>query len=529
MPNIVLALDDVQNSVERPVTFDIIREIMEITQISNKTNIMFLGDEEKAAQQNSTISKDLLVENRWSYNEKVSIEVEEDFDKDRILSMVAQKPENIFIFKDENLPVYIKPVYSSTSVKLTVKYKARDKNQATRWRNDMRTRTAMLRDLNLHKIQYHYHLQEEYYVILKEIHRLREATGGYGDVFEDYFTKHLTTNASIVTNLNGQAALWAIAERQIRVQGYFEFDSGVPDKPDKYEESDAWETSYTYNFLYEKPIACNMYYPLMIHNQLLSTKYRPVEKPYKLEDQLRSFTLSMRAFAEFESDNKVLQSKANEGITIPEFDDFTPNSVLPSTVRVVTALTNVVPTNLRSLFNLKDLGLLELDSIILDFLVNVEYSYLGRDFQSIFSLSLYKESFLSGSGSLSVNNNLDVVSTADLDIRKTHRVRLGLVTDFSFLTVAAINRVRAYPLVAAKLIKAINIAITSFGGQKDILKNKLSTLEESYLLNNTTIDAKMNNYGRDDCITLVQTLFVAARRAGQDQPDNVGNNYGRTN
>lgn len=522
MPNIVVPLDDVQESVERPVIFDVIRQVMDITEISSKTQINFFGDEGKASQQNSTIEKNPAKENKWEYDEKVTIDVSDDFDKENILTLVAQNPENQFIFEDRNLPVYIKPVYSSTNVVLTFKYKTKDKNQATRWRNQIRVRTAMLRDINLHTVSYHYHLQESFYLILKEVHRLRENVAPYGETFDEYFRKNITNNATVITNLSGTAGLWAIAEKQMRVQGIFDFDS-ILDKPEKESEQDNYTLSFTYTFRYEKPLACNMYYPLMIHNQLIGEKYREKAKVYKLEDHLRSFTASARAFEEFGSDQKLLQYKNNDGINIPSFDEFSASSVLPTTVRVLTALTNITQENKRYLFNLSELGDLSLDPLILEFLAQSEYPFLGKDFYSIFSLSLYKGIYLSGTNSLIINNGLEVYSTEDLDLRKTYRVRLGLVTDFTYLRQEAITRLRRYPLVAYKLIKAINSALSGLGGHSDIGKNVLSQQDQEDI--GGVVPGRIaTNFGRNDGFTLVQTLFIASR-SNSTGVDNVGNDY----
>lgn len=518
MPNIVIPLQDIQDSVERPVIFDIIRQVMDITQISSKTPIMFLGDESHAAQQNSTLTKDPITENRWSYNEKIIIEVDEDYDRNRLLNTYVKQPETNYIFKDENIPIYIKPVYSSSEVKITVKYRTRDKNQANKWRNDMRTKAALMRDINLHEITYHYHLQEQFILILKELYRLRENVDGYNETWDDYFINRLTSKASIVSNLSGTQALWAIAEKQIRVQGYFDFE-GVPDKGEKEGDQDNWSIGFTYLFKYEKPIECNMIYPIMIHNQLLSEDYRPKEKTYAIEDQLRTFTHSGRVMAEFESDMRSLSIKGNDGLCIPSFDEFVPGSILPSTVRVVTALTSVIPLDRKNLFNLTDLGDFSLDPDIINFLMESEYPYLGKDFQSIFTLSLYRESYLTSSNNLKVDKDLNVSSVNDLALRKTHRVRLGLVTDISYLSLEAITRLRNYPLVAEKLIKAINTALVDLGGHPDIAKNTLSSSDLAVITRKIgPSDDKENliytgiNAGRGSRMSLSQILFVQSYR-----------------
>lgn len=473
MPNLTLPLNDTQYSVERPVIYDIVRQLLDITQISHKTPIMFYGDENKAAQKNSALAKDALAENYWPYNEKVFIEVDEDYEKDRILSTAIRRPENIFIFKDDALGLSVKPVYSSSDVNIQFKYRASDKNQATRWRNEMRTRISMMRDINLHELVYHYHFPGVFVTIIKEIHRLRENVAGYGESFEEYFTKYLTINASLINNLAGNGEIWAVSERQIRVQGYFDFDD-TPDKPEKEGDHDNWTASVGYRFKYDKPIECHMKYPMLVHQQLLDQRFWSSERAYRLEDQNRVYTLSAGQFNEFESDAINEQYRSNKGITVPEYDEFVPASILPATLRVFTAMSSLEETDLYFLFNLNELGDIQLDPEVLEFIRTSEYSYLGKDYASIFCLCLYEGRYAKKSGTLYVDSDLNVRSNVALNLRLEYHVRLSLVADFVYLDKAAISRLSKHPSAAIKLLSAINSGLSECGGQKDLMKNRLS-------------------------------------------------------
>lgn len=522
MPNLTIPLRDLHYSVERPVILSIVRQLMDITQISHQTPIHFPGVEAKGLQQTASLEQAPLQANRWPYDEKILIEVEEDYLPERLLTMPVQQPEHAFIFRDPKLGIFIKPVYSTTKVSLNFKYKARDKNQAQMWRNEMRTRTAMLRDLNLHEVDYHYHFQEEYFALLQELHRLRETVAGYGEDFNDYFTQHLTSRARLITNLSGQAGIWGVAERQIRIQGYYDFE-GAPEKGEREDEHDNWQIGFNYQFTYEKPIALNAAYPLMVHNQLLDEAYRPTEAIYRLEDQPTQYSVSSYAFAHFESDQRSLKAKAYEGLTIPAFDEFIPANVLPSTVKVLTALVSISPENRRTLFNLKDLGEFQFQPELLQFLSESEYPYLGRDFRSICMLSLYRDNQLQESGSLVVNTNLDVMASKDLDLRQCYHVRFSLVSDYSFLPIAALKRLHRYPAVGQRIVDALNAALSGLGSQPDIGRNRLPAEEVQLLLGQRPAD-----YRRHSQMHLVQTLFVATRPMAFYATDRAERDYAQT-
>lgn len=478
MPNISLPIEDIHDSVERPVVFSVVRQVLEITELSDKTPISFYDDEGKAAQVGSLITGS-EVTNKWPFNERVRIEVDEEFNPEAMYTIFTQQPEHIPVFKDGALSVQIRPIYAPTKVVINFSYRARDKNQAMRWRNTIRAKTAMHRDINMHEISYHTHLQEEFIVIIKELHRLRENVAGYGEAFDSYFAKHLSDKASIKTNQGGKAVVWGIDERQIRIQGIFDFE-GVPEKGSKEDGNDTWTINFSYKFEYQKPIMFNMVYPIVIHNQVLNKKYRPTEKAYRLEDQNRSFSMSGRAYNHFESDTSILKYKGNDGVSIPPFDEFVPKTILPSTINVVTCLV-VIDTdtngNPRKLMNLSELGDTSMNKNILDFIKTIEYPFMGKDYHSIFSLSLYRAGSLIESGSLVIDNKLDVYSTFDLDLRQTYRIRIGLVTNFTYLRKEALDRIKSVPGLGDILIRAIDSCICKYGNHPDIGKSQMSDVD----------------------------------------------------
>lgn len=544
MPNISLPLDDLYDSVERPVIYSVVRELLDITEISDQTSISFYADEGKAAQVGSLINTDPNKRNKWPFDERVRIEVDEDFDPNSIYSIHTKQNEHIPIFKDDEIGAVIRPIYSPTKVSITFTYRARDKNQAMRWRNNIRAKTAMYRDINLHELSYHTHLQEEFIVIVKELHRLRENVAGYGQAFDEYFANHLTDKASIKTNVGGKSVLWSIEERQIRVQGIFDFE-GAPEKGEKDGTNDAWAISFTYKFEYQKPILTNMVYPIVVHNQVLSSKYRPTEVAYRVEDQQRSFSASNRAYNAFESDTRVLTYKGNDGVSIPAFDEFAPKSILPTTVNMMTCLV-VIDTSPKGdpkkLMNLNELGETNLNPLVVKFMRQMEYPFLGKDFHSIFSLSLYRHGTLLESGSLSVDSQLNVISNFDLNLRKTYRVRMGLVTNFSYLRKEALDRIQAFarenPGFGDLLINCIDSCISKYGTHPDIGKSAMSDVDRKLVLaspypeydsrSNTTLPGYLpklkapgrsstssylsSNYARGLGMSTIQTMFIRAQR-----------------
>jgi hypothetical protein len=452
MPKLAVMVPETLNMITRPVVLTVAREIMKDTGIHSKTPIFFPGDTEQAAQPNSLITPadDVSI---FPFSDRLMITVDENYEQDRILSMAVYQPENRFIFRDDRIETCIKPAYSSADITINFSYRAVDKTQAMRFRDDMRTRIGMMRDERLHLVSYGYMIPPEYLVILQELHRMREAVAGYGEDWDTYFKANVTQRASILTNLAGNQPAWGISESQMRVVGYWDFE-GAPEQGSKEDDLDTWTVTFGYKFRFDKPVACVMEYPLMIHNQLVE-KYRPSE-----EDQVdspeyhqRSYSLSSESFSFFEKGREHTGRK--EGVDIPSFDDFIPASVPKPTLRVLTALTSIDEDNPSLLMNFHELGDEdELHPVILAFMAK-EAMYMTKPFQSIFQLNLYRNINLMPWTALTVNNALDVTTPLELSLRDYHHVRLSVVTDLRLLNPKALDRLRENGAALQILIKYI--------------------------------------------------------------------------
>ena len=486
MPRIVLPVPETNESVIRPIIFDVSRQLFKLTGLPDNTTIFYPGDLEKEMQPGSSITKSHDI-NITPFSERVSIDIEENYEADRMLSSAVYRPENLFIFRDDRVETYIKPAYSSTEVTINFRYRAVDKPSATRWRDEIRTRTGMGRDTYLHTLTYHYLIPEEFLVILKEIHRMREAVAGYGQEYDSYFIENTTQRARQLTNMSGKQTAWGIAEKQMRVVGWFDFE-GVPELGSKEDEADTWTISFSYKFKYDKPITCVMAYPLMIHNQLI--KYRPEEKEYRVEDYSKSYTLSAECFSKFERGNEVLTLSKRDGIAIPSFDEFIPASVVPDTVRVFTVMAGLDIINPTLLFSLKELGDYEFSPALLA-LLKTEAPFMTQPLKSIFVINLYQNTGLSSHDSLQVDSNLNVYSTDVLSLRNYYHIRLSIVADLRQLSQSVLDRLRNSGLATIEIINSLDPTMSIRGllpkilGSDYITRIALDKAIEAMYLNST--------------------------------------------
>ena len=454
MPSIFLPLPEVDKSITRPVVFDVVRQVMEITQIPSDVPITYLGEGESAAQQSSKIAGDQLAGNTvLSGNSLLTIEIADLYDENYVSTTAIAQTEHPPVILDNNLGVMIRPIYSNNEIEITFKYRCRSRTHALRWRDDIRMRTSHMRDINLHEGVYHYSLPTPFMTIMKEIHELRENVAGYGEDFDSYLHTCATTKMTEVSNLAGKAKTFAFAESQVRIQGLFGFQI-APQEITKGNEAGQWVCEFTYKFNFSKPLGMHMQYPVMIHNQLLDMRFIP-QPAFNDDSTDKSFSHSLSALNHFEV--PTVQSRYHNHYTpikYPEHDEFIPDNAPPDMLGVASALCQVDPTDDKYLLDLTDM---ELDDEIAEFMKKVEYPYLTKPYKSIFHVSLYRWQHLTSDRNIFVDNNLRVKSSNPLSLRTNHRVRLSMVNDIECLDTEALRRLRRYPNVLRKALMAINI------------------------------------------------------------------------
>lgn len=515
MPKLYLANPGIHESVTRPIILDITRQLFEATGIPATTNILYPGDTERAKQPGSTINAGdpNFSPATLPFTNRMRVVVEENYEAERMLSTAVMRPEHLPVFFDESIETVIKPVYSSQDITINFQYRAQDKNQAMRWRDEIRGRFSMGREQRLHDITYHYLIPPEFLVILEEIHRMREAVAGYGETFEQWFTKYASQRLSKLSTLGGTQESWGVSERQMRIVGWFDFE-GAPEQGEKDSDGDSWTISFGYKFKYDKPIGCDMFYPLMIHNQLI--KYRP-DQPIKLPDaQLKSYSNSAWNFGFFESGRQLLGIP--DGYSVPAWDEFIPASVPVDTLRVVTALCSIDTSeggDPQLLMSLQQLGgEVEFHPAIVRFLLK-EVQNLTKPYSSPFLVNLYRNSQLLPHDKLRIDAGLNVYSTELLSLRNYYHVRIGLVTDLELLSDAAKTRLREDGEALALILSALGAEVCI----PPILGNNYVTRAEfTKAVGCSNREKLMRGDGQIRQFNTVQSLTIEAIRA-QDHAD----------
>lgn len=441
MPKIHLPIPDVEQMVIRPIVTKVIQDLLVWTGQDTRTvEIIYPGESIQTFQPGSTMSSQLADDdqNRFRGDEQIEVEVNEQYDPNRLKSTPILYPNQKVFFLNEALEACMFPIKSHTELTLTLRLRFRDANKARRWRDDIRNRISQDRGERVHELHFSYGIPEHFMEILKSVHGLSEKQGGYGLSWEQWWLKHSSQKLQMVTDRAGENEAWVMTEKQIRALGWFEWE--VPEPNTREDEPVGWTASFSYKLMFDKPLAVALFYPNVVHNSVIPRQYRNVEQIYDLDDrQINGDAMTMNLY-QFESRyiRNIRPPYAQD--RIPYWDEFRGGFNTPTTIPVLDTLCLISEADKQSLMDYSDLGDRRLSQLILDY-IQSEGDYIRKPLQSVFLLSLYENEELMHASSFILDGTA-VKAANDLDVRKTYHLRLSLVSDWTILTQDALNRLR---------------------------------------------------------------------------------------
>lgn len=456
MPIVTLPVPDTKDSITRPVVSSILNELLlALGMKRDNINVYYPDEAGVMYQHNSTIKEENELASRMPGVESIWIEVDDQYASDAFFQNEHWKEEEPFIFVDEDLRIYMKPTHTACELTINFKYKTLDRTQAERWRNTLRGRMNNYKDLQHHLLKYHYLIPNSMLYILTELHRLREEKHGYGETFSHWLKDKGSPRFTRITNLAGKANNLAIAEQQMNVFGYWDFDL-APEKGSKDSNNETWEISVSYTIRYERPTEITLTYPLMIHNQLLPSTIRPTEDRLSNVQEGTDRLFSLTGFLFNHHGGTWMHDKAHyrRGVVTPRFDEWVAPTSVPRTTRLLQALVQLDDENPREIFRLDDYEGLEytMDGEVMDFLAS-EHPWINDPRESVFNVSLYNQFGLMHYSYLKMDKYTNLTATSDLNPRNYYHIRLSLHHDWRDLSENALKRLANNPSVMEKLLK----------------------------------------------------------------------------
>jgi hypothetical protein len=457
MPNLLIPIENTLDSVSRPVAKSVIDKIIHLTSLDKTTRVEIRGEQQKASQPGSEIDDIATPDLRLLHDGRVIVSFRETYVDTEVINAEVRHPYAQPIFADPTIGVHIKPIYSATEMELNFTYRAKSKQEAAVWRDDVKMRMADNRQSHLHEAMYHFPVPDFCSLLLKHVYELREAQAGYGDSLGDYLQEHYTKRAKVLSTQSGndRSMLLVIGETQVGIQGWFDFD--LPVEEEKNEGGPSYLVQFNYKFSYHKPISLNVVYPQIIHNQLISPDFivmrERTEDPLSLPTYKSDYRFALDHFDLLAR----IPRKPLGGTSIPEYDEWIPDSVQAYTTSLINWMVVFSQRNMVLALDEADIhgtGFTE-DVMALMRIHGDKMVHLG---QSPFHFGIFRGKEPVADGVLKVNvtdTAFTIETTEPVDLRQSYHLRLSFCTEIEKYSEAALLDMHVNGLVTLKIFQSV--------------------------------------------------------------------------
>lgn len=456
MPNLLIPIENTYDSVSRTVAKSIIDRVLDISNIAKSTRVEIRGETQKAAQPGSELDgKNPVL--RLQHDGRVIVSFRETYVDTEVINAEVRHPYAQPIFAEPMLGIHIKPIYSNTEMELNFTYRAKSKQEAMVWRDDVKVRMADNRQSHLHEADYHFPVPDFCSVLLSHIYKLREAQAGYGDTLGDWLKAHYTKRAKVLMNQAGDTenSLLVIAEKQLGIQGWFDFD--LPVEEEKQEDGPSYLIQFNYKFSYHKPVSMNVVYPQIVHNQLIGpdflVKREEVKDPLMLPNYKSDYRFALDHFDLLAR----IPRKPIGGLSIPDFDEWIPESVIPYTTSFISWLVVFSQKNMVLALDESDINAAHFDEDVMAYMREQgnKMTTLG---QSPLHFGLFRGTEPVSDGVLTVKlteNSFEIETSEPVNLRQTYHIRLSFCTEIEKYTEEALMSLHENGFVALKLFQSV--------------------------------------------------------------------------
>lgn len=526
MPRAVSAVPHDIETITRPVVMGVAREMLKVLRLDHLgAQVMYPGGSESIAQPGTSLDGD-RAESDFGHHTQLKLEAQERAVEDRVLTIAVHQNDQTPIFHDPLLGVRLVPVFAQHEVQITFVVRAESRAQAQRLRQDILMRTAMLRDTMPLQMTYSYAIPYEFLHLLLAVYKLRENQAGYGESFGQWVGNHIDARHTTVVNMAGKWPELRIPDTQIHNWGAFSDPLPAADAADKDGNSGKYTVTFTYRFQYDKPIGCRAEWPLVVHNQMM-------DKPWVYEqnasgEQIDPWRQKHRASRSRSAMDVIMElydrpcvMRYTEAV-VPSIDEWYPQHTRPDTASMLQVLIGAVGSDLHDVIDLRDVPEFEIDADVLEFL-KTEAPWMHQYGHSVCHLSFYEGDVPQHDNVLTVSEQLAVRTRNPMDLRKTYRLRMELITDLYSLHPAARKRLENGGKGAWKLLVDLQYRLRDTAYVPELINDQYISPGDIKIIADRLLETKRPvSRGREAIMLTVGNYTIVTRRMPQN-PSEISN------
>lgn len=456
MPNITVPIANLYDSITRPVSVLLAKEIMRICMIDSSNTPLYLPGERGVVSQPGT-GLGQSDEIRYQSNNRVICNVEERVRNNQILATpVRIRNDHTPVLYDEALGLSIKPVYVQHDLEFNFKYITETKHGALRWKDNMIVRMAESRSAMQHTLLYDLTLNDDILGLLSEIYNKRERISGYGQTFSEWFKDIQVREVVAKGAIDGDPSklVLQIGERQAHLTGHFE-PGDIPVET-RNDDNITYEIEFTYKVSYMKPVHWNVTYPMVIHQQHIDPKYVDMTPRVSIDDL--DTNLSSQHWLALERitwRDRGRSHQAIGGLRYPYYDEWwKPEDNIPWSAPIISWLMSIDPLQPTRLINLKDLPDMEFSLNTWNYM-QANRQFLTTKNRALIRFTLYENDIALDGSSYYVDEEMVIRTNKPLSLRNVYHVRLSIVTSTMMLPEPVIQEACKHPLATLEIFQTI--------------------------------------------------------------------------
>ncbi len=457
MPNVIVHLPDVYESVVRRSAKKVVSDLSNIMRLAPDVNILLPGAAQTVPMNGGNFDNCCTTGVKYHPEERIIVTVSEDVDENYTLTTSVKNRENFPIFEDESIMLEVSPVFRYLTLTLNFEYRAPSRVVVERWINEMRSRISAGRQDIQHILEYHYGIPRPLEALLKDIHKTKEDSNWPdGDSFDEFLKRITKTPITTLTDLKGGNGMYAVPEHQYEVMGWFDFTTSPP-TPDP-SEAGTFVTNFSYMVHFSKPVQLNVRYPLVVHNKIIPKTWWPAGYPTPHQEIAKRVSTTKNAF---EGLMYSLSKKPVPYVHHPEFDDFYPKDRPIDTNTFFSGILTLNPQCPNFIINLYRLGNFTFTPYFLEYFY-LEGTKAISENGGPFSFRLYENGRYMGADVLELEpNSLNVISRVELNPKRVYHIQIGLKKNWYRISNEGIETLRKYPVVTYICLRVLGIALAN--------------------------------------------------------------------
>lgn len=417
----------VDNSVDRTIATKAINDLRNNLGITEEA---FIKLENIFAQDTFESGVNASIEKNSIENPLVEvIEAKIDSRKLNGLSVGSFQNHASVIFENKHISIGTEFINYEMIISLT--YKTKSKVAAKKLENSLKDYWHTRGAGYFHDIQYYYIIPSKLLKLIEDIYVTSKINYDDGTNFQDFLRNGNIYNSitvrSDVNGVKGNVGLAVLGNTTVK--GLYENDISTAIAEHETEKGQ-WSLTLEYKLNYMSPESFIVDFEMLVNNAELPEEHT-TERVVNPDRRRIKNNLYDAEFSHI--------PYLHQYVAVPPYDNHRP--MVPVTIPDITPLMSVLvaiePNDLRTLFNLNETEYYEFaDNVVEYFKDNHSYMTMTPNpwYNAMFMLDLYKDNKIMPKSYITMDSDLNVSATLDLDITATYRIVLSLITDKNIMS-----------------------------------------------------------------------------------------------